>query len=233
MRTRLKPNCVISAAKLANSVPAWIRRFLNWENARRPSSLSWRRWRRLAFAQAQAPELIHPLWRSGLDDVIQKHVDRALANTSKALSDAVAGLRETAKQIARSDMPTEEEAEALLRNAPRFEMASVPRPIGAVFWRWFGRKTATALARHSLRQAFGESFKDELHRYGRALSQWSEHTARRMQSFVVPTPMPIGHNSGRIQRSIVRCGKFARARKRSSRLVELDERRDGRNTELI
>ena len=119
-----------------------------------------------------------------ISDTIQKHVDLALVNTSKALNDAVAGLREAAKEIARSDMPTKEEADALLRNVPRFEMASIPRPIGAVFWRWLGRKTATALARHSLREELGESFKDELHRYGRALSQWSEHTARRMQFFV-------------------------------------------------
>ena len=118
------------------------------------------------------------------DDVIQKRVDRALANTRKTLSDAIVGLRETATQIARSDMPTEEEAEILLRNTPRFEMASVPPPIGAAFWRWFGRKTAAALARHSLQQTFGESFKDELHRYGRALSQWSEHTSRKMQALV-------------------------------------------------
>jgi GTP-binding protein EngB required for normal cell division len=119
-----------------------------------------------------------------ISDTIQKHVDLALVNTSKALNDAVAGLREAAKEVARSDMPTKEEADALLRNVPRFEMASIPRPIGAVFWRWLGRKTATALARHSLREELGESFKDELHRYGRALSQWSEHTARRMQFFV-------------------------------------------------
>jgi len=119
-----------------------------------------------------------------ISDTIQKHVDLALVNTSKALNDAVAGLREAAEEIARSDMPTKEEADALLRNVPRFEMASIPRPIGAVFWRWLGRKTATALARHSLREELGESFKDELHRYGRALSQWSEHTARRMQFFV-------------------------------------------------
>ncbi len=118
------------------------------------------------------------------DDVIQKRVDRALANTRKALSDAIVGLQETATQIARSDMPTEEEAKTLLRNTPRFEMAYVPPPIGAAFWRWFGRKTAAALALHSLRQAFGESFRDELHRYGRALSQWSEHTSRKMQALV-------------------------------------------------
>jgi GTPase Era involved in 16S rRNA processing len=117
-------------------------------------------------------------------ETIQKQVDRALVNTGRALADAVQGLRESAKEIARSDMPTEEEAETLLRNVPRFEMASVPPPIGAAFWRWFGRKSATALARSSVRQALGESFKDELHRYGRALSQWGEHASRRMQNFV-------------------------------------------------
>jgi GTP-binding protein EngB required for normal cell division len=117
-------------------------------------------------------------------DVIQKRVDLALTNTGKALIGAVAGLRRVANEIETSDMPTEEEAGALLRNAPRFELASVPQPIGAVFWSWLGDKALTALARHSLRQAFGESFKDELHRYGRALSQWSEHTTRRIEAFV-------------------------------------------------
>jgi GTPase Era involved in 16S rRNA processing len=117
-------------------------------------------------------------------ETIQKQVDRALVNTGRALTDAVQGLRESAKEIARSDMPTEEEAETLLRNVPRFGMASVPPPIGGAFWKWVGRKSATALARSSVRQALGESFRDELHRYGRALSQWGEHASRRMQTFV-------------------------------------------------
>jgi len=117
-------------------------------------------------------------------ETIQKQVDHALVNTGRALTDAVRGLRESAMEIARSDMPTEEEAETLLRNVPRFEMASAPPPIGGAFWRWFGHKSATALARKSVRRALGESFKDELHRYGRALSQWGEHASRRMQSFV-------------------------------------------------
>jgi GTP-binding protein EngB required for normal cell division len=117
-------------------------------------------------------------------ETIQKQVDHALVNTGRALTDAVKGLRESAEEIARSDMPTEEEAETLLRNVPRFEMASVPPHIGASFWKWFGRKSAIALARRSVRRALGESFKDELHRYGRALSQWGEHASRRMQTFV-------------------------------------------------
>jgi GTP-binding protein EngB required for normal cell division len=118
------------------------------------------------------------------EDVIQKHVDRALARTQTALRDAVEGLREIAGEINRSEMPAQEEADILLRNAPRFEMASAPHQIGTAFWRWLGRRAASAFARQSLREAFGEVFKDELHRYGRALSQWGEHTTRRTQAFM-------------------------------------------------
>ena len=117
-------------------------------------------------------------------EIIRKRVDRALAGSRKALEDAAAGLREAAMEIRRSDMPAEEEAATLLRNVPRFEMAFAPPPIGAASWRWFGRTAATALALSGVRRALGTSFKDELHRYGRALSQWGEHAARRMQAFV-------------------------------------------------
>ncbi len=114
-------------------------------------------------------------------DAIQKHVDRALSRTRSAMNDAVKGLRDIANGIARSDMPTHEEADLILRNAPRFDMFLVPEPVGAAWWRWAGRRTAHALARQSLRRG---SFKDELHRYGRALSQWGEQAARRMQTLV-------------------------------------------------
>jgi GTP-binding protein EngB required for normal cell division len=117
-------------------------------------------------------------------DAIQKHADRALNRTRSAMNDAVEGLRDIANGIARSDMPTHEEADLILRNAPRFDMFLVPEPVGAAWWRWAGRRTAHALARQSLRRALGGSFKDELHRYGRALSQWGEHAARRMQTLV-------------------------------------------------
>ena len=118
------------------------------------------------------------------NDVIQRQVDRALSRARNAMKDAVDGLREIASEITRSDVPTQEEADILLRNAPQFELSSVPGPVGTTYWRWAGRRAAGALARQSLRQALGECFKDELHRYGRALSQWSEHTARRMRTLV-------------------------------------------------
>ena len=118
------------------------------------------------------------------NDVIQGQVDRALSRTRGAMNEAIEGLRGIAAEIARSDMPTQEEAHMLLRNAPRFELSFVPGPVGAPYWRWTGRKFASALARQSVHRAFEGSFKEELHRYGRALSQWGEHTARRMLTLV-------------------------------------------------
>jgi len=35
-----------------------------------------------------------------------------------------------------------------------------------------GAQGCQSIRRQSLQEAFGEAFKDELHRYGRALSQW-------------------------------------------------------------
>lgn len=118
------------------------------------------------------------------DEVIQRKVDMVLTMTRDALNEAVGDLRRIAEEVAKSDMPSQEEAEVLLRNAPRFEMASAPDSVGAQYWRWLGRKIAGSLARNSLRQAFGESFYSELYRYGLALRQWSEHAPRRMEAFV-------------------------------------------------
>jgi hypothetical protein len=118
------------------------------------------------------------------DDVIQRYVELALAETRKTLGEAIADLRGIAEQIARSDMPSGEEAEILLRNAPRFETASPPGPIGAPYWRWLGRRIVGSLARRNLRRAFGESFRQQLHRYALALRQWSEHAARSIHKVV-------------------------------------------------
>ncbi|MFZ0745637.1 MAG: dynamin family protein [Terracidiphilus sp.] len=117
-------------------------------------------------------------------DAVQRRVDRALSRTRSVLRSAVDGLQEVAKGIARSDMPSQEDAEILLRNAPRFEMASIPGSIGAAYWRKLGRAAAGALARRSLRQELGEPFHGELHRYGLALRQWSGHATRRIDALV-------------------------------------------------
>ncbi len=125
-----------------------------------------------------------PVLAEWTQDVIQKHVDRALVRTRGAIREAVDGLNAIAEQMNRPDAPSLEEAGVLLRDAPRFEMAAIPGPVGARLWRWLGRSAAMALARRSLRAAFGDSFRVELHRYGGALRQWSAHTTRGMQAMV-------------------------------------------------
>ena len=117
-------------------------------------------------------------------DLIQKRVDRVLAGTRGVLRGAVDGLKEIAMEMTRSDVPSEAEAELLLRDAPRFETASIQNSVGAAHWSWLGHRTAKAIARRSLDNALGESFKGELHRYGLALRQWSDHAARRIEALV-------------------------------------------------
>jgi GTPase Era involved in 16S rRNA processing len=117
-------------------------------------------------------------------DVIQKRVDCALAGARSAMRVAVEGLRDIAREMARSEMPSQEEAELLLRNAPRFETGSIKGSIGAAHWGWLGHRAAVALARRSLREVLGDSFNGELHRYGSALRQWSDHAARMIETLL-------------------------------------------------
>ena len=119
-----------------------------------------------------------------VDEVIQKHADSALAGTRKTLHEAVTALWGIAEEIGRSDTLSQEETEILLRDAPRFELASTPDSVGAPYWRWFGRGIAGSLAKNALRRAFGDSFDRELHRYGLALRQWGDHAARRIEALV-------------------------------------------------
>lgn len=118
------------------------------------------------------------------DEAIQKRVDSVLSGTRKTLGESVKALAEIAEEIGRSDTLSPGEAEILFRNAPRFEMALTPDSVGAPYWRWLGRGIAGSLAKNGLRQAFGDSFGSELHRYGMALRQWSDHAARRIETMM-------------------------------------------------
>jgi len=47
-----------------------------------------------------------------------------------------------------------------------------------------GKSIVRLLIKSSLRQNLGPTLKDELHRYGNALSQWSEQMTRKMSALV-------------------------------------------------
>lgn len=72
----------------------------------------------------------------------------------------------------------------LMRDAPRFEIGVIPGKISLAHWNWLGNWMIRFLARNSLRESLGPSLKQELHQYGRALSQWSEQMTRKVQALM-------------------------------------------------
>jgi GTP-binding protein EngB required for normal cell division len=117
-------------------------------------------------------------------DTVQRRVDQAIARARSSLMKAVETLTEIARAMSRSDLPSTEDAELLLREVPRFEIEVIPVKIGAARWSWLGRNTVRALVKSSLRDHLGPLLKEELHRYKRSLDLWTEQTSRKMVAFV-------------------------------------------------
>jgi len=117
-------------------------------------------------------------------DAVQRRVDRSLAKTRSTVVNAIDALQKVATEMTRSDLPSQEDAELLLRDVPRFEIGVIPGRIDAAHWRWLGKWVVRTVVKSSLSQSLGPSLKDELHRYGRALSQWGEQMTRKMQALV-------------------------------------------------
>ena len=117
-------------------------------------------------------------------DAVQRRVDQALAQTRGKLMRAVETLTEIAREMSRSDVPSTEDAELLLREVPRSEIEVIPVKIGAARWSWLGRSIVRALVKSSLRDHLSPLLKEELHRYKRSLDLWTEQTSRKMVAFV-------------------------------------------------
>ncbi len=132
--------------------------------------------KRRHFTPFEISEWIH--------DMVQRRVDDAIAKARSSLIRAVETLKEVAREMSRSDVPSSEDAELLLREVPRFEMGVVPLKIGAARWSWMGKTVVRALVRSNLQEHLGPLLKEELHQYKRALDLWGEQTSRKMVAFV-------------------------------------------------
>jgi hypothetical protein len=97
---------------------------------------------------------------------------------------AVERLRQIASEMGRSDAPSQDDFEAILRNMPRFEMATLPKPFEARSWKIWGKKILHSRIKASLRASIGSHFENELHLYGMALSQWSDQIVRKLELLV-------------------------------------------------
>jgi GTP-binding protein EngB required for normal cell division len=117
-------------------------------------------------------------------NAVQRRVDQALSRSRDVIRKAIDTLRQVAKQMGSSEAPTQEDAEMLMRDAPRFEIGVIPGKISLAHWKLLGVWLVRLLARKSLRDILGPSLKHELHQYGRAISHWSEQMTRKEQALM-------------------------------------------------
>lgn len=97
---------------------------------------------------------------------------------------AFSTLQTVAKEMGRTDVPSSDELESLLRDVPRFELAALPDEINLGLWKVFGQRVLRYRVEGSLEQGIGSLLKQELHLYGQALSQWSQQFANKIALLV-------------------------------------------------
>lgn len=119
-----------------------------------------------------------------IHDTVQAFGDRKVDEIRRTVLRAVETLRYVATTMGRTDVPSEDEIASLLRDMPRFELANLPADVNLKLSKWLGEGLVRSVIRTSLTQSIGPLFKEELHLYGRALSQWSDQVIKRAQLFV-------------------------------------------------
>jgi GTP-binding protein EngB required for normal cell division len=97
---------------------------------------------------------------------------------------AIAQLQKTAKQMDRTDAPTQEDFNMILRDMPRFELATLPASIRVGYWKYWGQSILRSRIRANLRESVAPHLEEELHLYGIALSQWSEQIVRQFETLI-------------------------------------------------
>ena len=137
------------------------------------------RWRNTSenkFPSLQLSEWIH--------DVITRSVQPPIDQLRVVGQRAIKSLQKTAKEMGRTDVPSQDDFELLLRDLPRFELSELPRAIDISYWRFLGESVLRSRIRAKLRESIGSHLKEELHLYGMTLSQWSEQIVRKLEAFV-------------------------------------------------
>ncbi len=119
-----------------------------------------------------------------LHDSVQEFLAGRLEELRSALNRAVFTLQEVAQELGSSEIPSAEEVERLLRDAPRFEFATIPNEIHTGRWKWLGEGVLRSTIRSQLRARIGSGLTQELHLYGLALRGWSEQVLKKMEAFL-------------------------------------------------
>lgn len=130
---------------------------------------------------ARIPSLQLAEW---IQDAIRQLVQEAIEKLRSTGNHAIDTLQRIANELGKTDAPSRGEFEMLLRGMPRFELATLPQEISIGHWRLLGDGLVRSRIRASLDKSIGPLLKDELQRYGMALSKWGEQIARKLDALV-------------------------------------------------
>ena len=141
------------------------------------TALRWMRtYSKTRVSSLQLSEWIH--------DAVRYQLEQSIGDVGWVSQRAIDILQSVAGEMGRTDVPAREETAILLRDMPRFEMAALPNDISTSHWMFLGDGVVRSRIRKSLRQSIGELLQQELRLYGRALSQWNQQFASKMEFLV-------------------------------------------------
>ena len=135
----------------------------------------------MADVQYQVSPLQISEW---IHEVVNESIQSAMDTLRKVGKGAVEELQQIATSLGRGDAPSQNDFEAILRDMPRFEMATLPEPFDAGLWRFWGLKILRSRIKAGLRQNIGLPLKNDMHLYGMALSQWSDQIVRKLELLI-------------------------------------------------
>jgi GTP-binding protein EngB required for normal cell division len=119
-----------------------------------------------------------------LHNVVWQLVQGPVEQLRTTGNNAIDSLQQIAKELGKTDAPTRGEFEMLLRQMPRFELATLPEEILLGRWKILGDRIVRSRIKESLQQSIGSLLKRELHLYGSALSGWGEQIVRGLETLV-------------------------------------------------
>jgi GTP-binding protein EngB required for normal cell division len=151
------PDAVLDA--VASEAATWVRLSLSHQ-----------------ISSLQLSEWIH--------DVISKSVEIPLEQLRCVGQHAIELLEKTAREMERTDAPSQRDFEVLIRDLPRFELAILPKDIELSRWKLWRGDWLRSSIHEGLRKCIGSHLREELHLYGMALSQWSEQVVRKLEALV-------------------------------------------------
>ena len=132
------------------------------------SALAWMR----ANSKAGVASLQLAEW---LHEAVWKAVERLIEEVRNVSQRAIFTLQSVAQEMGRTDVPAPDELEILLRDMPRFELATLPQAINMSPWMFLGSRFVRSRIKAALESSIGDLVTQELHYYGQALSEWSHH----------------------------------------------------------